>query len=216
MNDTATSTPGSSLLPSGIDALTTIHFVIIGLLALAAIAIIVAGIRRRRTQAAATREVEQHAQEAGVYAPQPGPPAIAEPLPEPSTILDEPASPAPVISPERPLRDEPIAAAAPLEASPATEAADTPAPAPAPVTSDYADAPVTQLKGLGPKVAARLAELRITTVGQIAALSADEAAALDTELGVFRGRMARDRWIDQARLLAAGDRAGFEAVFGKL
>jgi hypothetical protein len=28
--------------------------------------------------------------------------------------------------------------------------------------------------------------------------------------------MARDRWIEQAQLLAAGDRAGYEATFGKL
>jgi len=28
--------------------------------------------------------------------------------------------------------------------------------------------------------------------------------------------MGRDRWIEQSRLLAAGDKPGFEAVFGKL
>ena len=109
-----------------------------------------------------------------------------------------------------------------MEASPATEAVSAPTPAadlsPAPATSSAspADGPVTQLKGLGPKVAARLAELGITTVGQIAALSDDEAERLDANLGTFRGRMGRDRWIEQARFLAAGDRSGFEAVFGKL
>ena len=75
---------------------------------------------------------------------------------------------------------------------------------------------MTLLKGLGPKVAARLAELGITSVGQIAALSDDEAERLDAQLGAFSGRLARDRWIEQARFLAAGDRAGFEAVFGRL
>lgn len=88
--------------------------------------------------------------------------------------------------------------------------------APATRVATPADASVTQLKGLGVKVAERLAQLGVTTVGQIAALSDDQAAALDAELGPFAGRMARDRWLEQARFLAAGDTAGFEAVFGKL
>jgi predicted flap endonuclease-1-like 5' DNA nuclease len=124
------------------------------------------------------------------------------------------------------LADEPIAAASPLEASPATEVAP-PAPvetAPvdaAPVEAaaaaqSYADGPVTQLKGLGPKVASQLGALGVSTVGQMAALSESEAQGIDAQLGNFTGRMGRDRWIEQARLLAAGDKAGFEAVFGKL
>ncbi|KHA63177.1 hypothetical protein NI18_17875, partial [Sphingomonas sp. Ant20] len=90
-----------------------------------------------------------------------------------------------------------------------------PAPAPAPAV-DHAAAPVTQLKGLGPKVATRLAELGVTTVGDMAALSETEAQNIDAQLGAFTGRMGRDRWIEQSRLLAAGDKPGFEAVFGKL
>jgi predicted flap endonuclease-1-like 5' DNA nuclease len=72
------------------------------------------------------------------------------------------------------------------------------------------------LKGLGPKVAARLGESGITTVRHLAALDDDEAARLDAQLGSFSGRMSRDRWLEQARFLAAGDKAGFEAVFGRL
>ena len=79
-----------------------------------------------------------------------------------------------------------------------------------------ADGSLMQLKGLGPKVADRLAELGVTSVGQIAALSDDDAVRLDDQLGPFRGRMMRDRWIEQARFLAAGDKAGFESVFGRL
>ena len=51
---------------------------------------------------------------------------------------------------------------------------------------------------------------------RLASLDDDAAAALDAQLGNFAGRMARDRWIEQARLLTAGDRAGYEAIFGKL
>ena len=87
---------------------------------------------------------------------------------------------------------------------------------PAPAAAGPADASVTQLKGLGPKVAERLGQLGIVTVGQIAALTDDQAADLDAQLGPFAGRMARDRWLEQARFLAAGDRAGFESVFGRL
>ena len=92
-----------------------------------------------------------------------------------------------------------------------------PAPIAPPVSAQsYADGPVTQLKGLGPKVATQLGALGVTTVGQMAALSESEAQSIDAQLGNFTGRMGRDRWIEQARLLAAGDKAGFEAVFGKL
>lgn len=155
--------------------------------------------------------------------PRPAPPepaAMARTAPEPTPVVHDDAVPE---TPER-LTDAPIAAASSLQASPATE---TLAPAPVappekpPVetrapTQSYADGPVTQLKGLGPKVASRLAELGVTTVGQMAALGETEAQGIDAQLGAFTGRMGRDRWIEQARLLAGGDKAGFEAVFGKL
>ena len=35
-------------------------------------------------------------------------------------------------------------------------------------------------------------------------------------MGAFKGRITRDRWVEQARYLAAGDIAGFEVTFGKL
>jgi predicted flap endonuclease-1-like 5' DNA nuclease len=216
MNDSsAQSVPGASLVPSGIEALTTIHFVILGLVAAAIIAMIIAGMRRKRAQDVAMREVAQHAEEAGV-----------------TSSASEPATTTPLAQHERLVPDEPIAAAAPLEANPAAQAADAPVASTEPVqtiaptepataespatANDGPHAPVTQLKGLGPKVAARLAELGIITVGQLASLTDHQAVALDADLGPFSGRMARDRWIEQARLLAAGDRAGFEATFGRL
>lgn len=104
----------------------------------------------------------------------------------------------------------------------ATRSADVPQPtgdaAAPPPTSDggvFAD-DLTQIKGLGPKLAATLAERGITRIDQLAALGPEEEAALDAQLGTFSGRMARDRWVEQARLLSAGDRAGYEAAFGKL
>ncbi|GAA0324554.1 hypothetical protein GCM10009087_38590 [Sphingomonas oligophenolica] len=144
------------------------------------------------------------------------------------------AQPAGSAAPAPPsLADEPVAAAAPLEANPAALAADlapepaapsapveasAPIEAPAPVEARAAPAAadLTQLKGLGPKLAATLAELGFTRIDQIAALTPTEAADLDARLGAFQGRMARDRWIEQAKLLSAGDKAGYEAEFGKI
>jgi predicted flap endonuclease-1-like 5' DNA nuclease len=41
-------------------------------------------------------------------------------------------------------------------------------------------------------------------------------SAIDARMGNFKGRIARDKWVEQASHLASGDRAGFEAKFGKL
>ncbi|MBB3691795.1 hypothetical protein [Sphingomonas sp. BK580] len=138
------------------------------------------------------------------------PEQATRPAPHPVPIRELPADEAPS---EPPLAGEPIVAAAPLDASPASTAADTPRA----VADETPGAqPITLLKGLGPKIAARLGELGITRVDQLAWLDDAEAAQLDSQLGVFAGRMERDRWREQARLLAQGDRAGYEAQFGKL
>ncbi len=98
----------------------------------------------------------------------------------------------------------------------------TTAPTPAPASAAFASAPaadgsdLTRIKGLGPKLAARLQELGVTSIGQIAAWSDADVARIDAELGRFSGRIERDDWRAQARLLEAGDTAAYEAKFGKL
>lgn len=72
------------------------------------------------------------------------------------------------------------------------------------------------IKGLGPKLNAVLTDLGVTRFDQIAAWNDDEVAKVDAHLGTFKGRIARDNWIEQAKLLASDDTAGFEAKFGKL
>jgi predicted flap endonuclease-1-like 5' DNA nuclease len=75
-------------------------------------------------------------------------------------------------------------------------------------------AELTRIKGLGPKLAATLGELGVTRIEQIAAWDDAEIDRIDAQLGRFQGRIRRDNWVEQARLLAAGDTAGFESRFG--
>jgi predicted flap endonuclease-1-like 5' DNA nuclease len=73
-----------------------------------------------------------------------------------------------------------------------------------------------RLKGVGPKFAQLLAERGIVRFDQIAGLSPAEVERLDQSLGAFRGRITRDRIVDQAQYLARGDEDGFVQRFGKL
>ena len=72
------------------------------------------------------------------------------------------------------------------------------------------------MKGVGPKLAQRLNELGISRFEQLARLSANEVTMLDDQLGPFKGRILRDRIVEQSAYLERGDRDGFEAQFGKL
>ena len=73
-----------------------------------------------------------------------------------------------------------------------------------------------RMKGVGPKLVALLNARGISRFEQIAALSPSDVEALDADLGAFKGRLTRDRVIEQAAYLARGDQAGYEREFGKL
>ena len=140
--------------------------------------------------------------------------------------------PAPVPQPE-PVRTAPPPPPAPPPQPPVTSGvplddddADV-APPPVPLAGDFAgiafpphstDHPdeLTRLKGVGPKLAAMLNDHGITRYAQLASLDGEKLAAIEERLGAFKGRLTRDRVVEQARLLASGDTAGFEATFGKL
>lgn len=147
--------------------------------------------------------------------PAPTPPAPTPPAPTPPTASPDAAP----TDRTAQLSDEPLVAAAPFDASPASVAADAPRGEGESVAGDVdgdGARSVTILKGLGPKIATRLDELGITRLDQLAWLDDAEAQQLDAQLGVFQGRMERDRWREQARLLASGDLPAYEAQFGKL
>lgn len=75
---------------------------------------------------------------------------------------------------------------------------------------------LTRLKGVGPKLAAQLGNMGIASFAQIAAWDDAEINRVDAQLGRFQGRIRRDAWVEQARLLEVGDTAGFAARFGAI
>lgn len=193
-------TSGMANDPAVIGSLTTIHLILIALLALVVIGIIVLASRVRskgRHQRHDSAEASERLAELHDVRP------AAAPVPPPAT-------------------DTPVVATAPLDANPATLAADIvpPGKAPAPIgrvlPEDTGGDDLTRMKGVGPKLATRLAELGFGRFAAIAALDATGADALDAQLGNFKGRLARDRVVEQAGYLAKGDVAGFESVFGRL
>lgn len=66
-----------------------------------------------------------------------------------------------------------------------------------------------QIKGVGPKLEAMLNGMGFYHFDQISAWSAEEVAWVDANLTGFRGRVSRDSWVDQAKVLAAGGETEF-------
>ncbi len=161
--------------------------VIIAISAVVVVLAMIWGSMRRAAKAAAVAKSERH--EAAIREAE----ADDDPAPEPSAAVEAPSELAPV-------------------AVPVVEAVAAPA-GEAGATDLY---PLTTLKGLGPRAVAALAEQGIASVADLAALDPARAAAVDAQLGPLAGRIARDRWVEQARLLLAGDLTGFEAAFGKI
>ena len=89
----------------------------------------------------------------------------------------------------------------------------------APVHAHLGEGPADdfqRMKGVGPKFAELLKARGFVRFEQLGGLSAEEAERLDQALGPFRGRLKRDKIVEQAQYLAAGDEDGFQQRFGKL
>ena len=65
---------------------------------------------------------------------------------------------------------------------------------------------LTRIKGIGPKLEALCHDLGFYHFDQLSAWTADEVAWVDRNLEGFKGRVTRDNWVEQARLLASGDK----------
>ena len=122
---------------------------------------------------------------------------------------------APAVQEETLASDEPSDPAVDPDPAPAIVPASAPAETTATAPSGTAD-DLKRIKGVGPKLAALLNELGVTSFAQIAAWDDAEVDRIDAELGRFQGRIRRDDWRTQARFLAAGDTSGYESEFGKL
>lgn len=139
------------------------------------------------------------------------PKAAADPTPAPEVAASAP-------EPELAPAPEPEPTPAPVAAAPEP----APEPAPAPAASGEATRPealeaardggaddLKKIKGIGPKLEKLCNTLGFYHFDQIASWSADEVAWVDTNLEGFKGRVTRDNWVEQARLLAAGQQTDF-------
>jgi len=118
----------------------------------------------------------------------------------------------PVPTAQAPTAQAPAAAS--LQSEPASPPADSASPflvAPVGAPDD-----LMRIKGIGPKLSARLAELGVFHYSQIADWTAAQLGVVDAQLGSFQGRPLRDQWQSQARLLASGDIKAYERTHGKL
>ena len=75
---------------------------------------------------------------------------------------------------------------------------------------------LSNLKGVGDKFAAKLRDLGIDSLRQIAGWTGADVAVIDSQLGPFQGRITRDRLVEQAKLLHEGRITEYETRFGKL
>ena len=148
-------------------------------------------------------------------------PAVQD-TPLPPVVEDTPAplataepTPAPTPAPVPPLAAEPTPtpAPAPVEDTPAPLPTPAPTPAPAPSATVKAD-DLRLIKGVGPKLVTLLAQEGVTHFAQIAAWSDSDVAKIDAKLGRFKGRIERDQWVEQAKLLISGDKDAYAEKFG--
>lgn len=72
-----------------------------------------------------------------------------------------------------------------------------------------------KIKGVGPKLEQLLFSLGFYHFDQIAGWSGDEVAWVDANLKGFKGRVSRDNWVEQARLLAEGGETEFSKKVDK-
>lgn len=66
-----------------------------------------------------------------------------------------------------------------------------------------------EIKGIGPKLEKLCHAMGFYHFDQIANWTADEVAWVDANLQGFKGRVSRDNWIEQAKILAAGGETAF-------
>lgn len=97
------------------------------------------------------------------------------------------------------------------EAAEAAEAGAGSQPAGLEAARDGKPDNLRKIKGVGPKLEKLLNSLGIFHFDQIAAWGPEEVAWMDGNLQGFRGRVSRDQWVAQAKVLASGQETEFSA-----
>ena len=100
-------------------------------------------------------------------------------------------------------------AAAPVPSSPSEDSGAKPAVLEAARGGKADD--LKLIKGVGPKLEGVLNDIGIYHFDQIAAWTAAEVAWADQNLVGFKGRVSRDGWVEQAKLLSEGKETEFSA-----
>ncbi|MFZ5963893.1 endonuclease [Thalassococcus sp. BH17M4-6] len=72
-----------------------------------------------------------------------------------------------------------------------------------------------KIKGIGPKLEQLCNSMGFYTFAQVAAWTPQEVAWVDDNLEGFKGRVSRDAWVDQAKLLASGEETEFSKKVDK-
>ena len=95
-------------------------------------------------------------------------------------------------------KSEKVAEAPKKEAPAKEEVAAEPKQEAAPKKADVGEDALTDIAGIGPVIAGKLIGLGVTTFKQIADLTEEDVERIDAELN-FKGRIARENWIEQAK-----------------
>ncbi|MER8624210.1 proton-conducting membrane transporter [Mesorhizobium sp. M1143] len=130
------------------------------------------------------------AKSAAAAKPAPAKPAAAK------SAAAKPAASKPAAAKAAPKAAASKAAAVPKKAAPAAGKADN----------------LRRLIGIGPVNDKLLKGLGVTTYAQIAGWTAADVKRIEDTLN-FDGRIAREKWVEQAKLLAAGDEKEFARQF---
>lgn len=128
-------------------------------------------------------------------------PALTGTPPTPEPAAAPSAEPVAEAAPTDPVTEALILAPIAAEPREPTATVETVTEAAVETAKSAAD-DLTQLVGIGPKLAESLAELGVTRFEQIAAWSAEDLADFDVKLNL-RGRAERDAWVAQAKRLTA-------------
>lgn len=130
-------------------------------------------------------------------------------------LIDAPPSATAPATPAASAANADVVAAATASADAEAGASVAPTTSAAPAAPSGQGDDLSEIKGLGPKLRAQLNAMGITSFAQIAAWDEAEIDRVDAQLGRFQGRIRRDSWVEQAKLLQAGDRAAYESRFGR-